>query len=248
MKNTTSLKKVGYVGSLIRLGFDYLVISNEDFDVDSLVDTISFFHSIGIRKFIFTVSYDPLRHTEAWLTDRMKRLKPTLNAYRPRGCSMTLYADTVHSSGVPHGIHSYRRLCVPHSSAIFIRLSPFGDPSQIDPDLNELCFTRKCRPICTAFEDNIRTCEPDWIRRMMASRSLCFAMDLNFMTATDSEPLMRHAIAQDCRIIPAISHSISNYPGILYRMEAWKEEIGESNYTKFLRQVHTTGYQLFPRD
>ena len=229
------------------LDFDYIIISNNDFDERSLKDTISFLHSVGIRKFIFTVSYDPMLHTDAWIWDRVKNIRSLLRNLRPYGCRFYVYVDLVYSQGVPYGISTWKRLSISGTSNIFMRLPVFCDGECANTDLNHLYFRQKYIPIFTAFECNIHTCSKDWIRQLMYCKHFYCAMDVNYLTSLDAEPLIRSAIQNECRILPAITHSIENYPGILERMAEFRNGIGASNYTKFSRSVHSLGYHLFFR-
>ena len=229
------------------LDFDYIIISNNDFDENSLKNSISFLYSIGIRKFIFTVSYDPALHTDAWILDRIKNIRSLLHNLRPRGCRFYVFADIVYSQGIPYGITSLNRLSISNTSCVFMRFPVFCDGKDINADLNHLYFRRKCKPIFIAFETNIQTCSTDWITQIMCSQNFYCTMDLNYITSLSAEPLMRFAIRNTCRILPAINHSIDNYPGILSRIDGFKFGVEKSNYTKFSRSVHSLGVHLFPR-
>jgi hypothetical protein len=228
------------------IDFDYLIVSNGEFEDRAIRDTVSYFHTIGIRKFIFTVSYDPMRHTRAWMLDRLHVLRTVLNSYRPYGCRFYLYADIIYSADVFHGMVSFNGLGMAHSSHTFVRLPVFCDCDQTNLDLNDLCFGRKRKPILTAFENQIKTCSAHWVDQVMGSRQIYCALDLNYFTAEDTEVMMADAIRRECNILPAISHSVEHYPAFPKRMSQFKNGIGTANYTKFCRSLHILGRELFP--
>ncbi|MBQ9085871.1 MAG: hypothetical protein IJY47_01655 [Clostridia bacterium] len=228
------------------LDFDYLIVSNECYDESSLRDTIEFFHGIGIRKFIFTVSFDRSKHTVGWILDRMGRLRETLRHCHSRGISVALYASIEQSEGIVYDV-GLLRLSIKRSPYIFMKLPNFVDDPFVESDLNYFCFKRKCRPIFTAFEDNIRTNSPEMIQRLMSSRLYQFALDLNYLTSLDAEPQMLLAIENGVALLPSITHSLDNYPGVFKRMVEFRNSIGVSNYTKFCRTLQASGHRLFTK-
>ena len=229
------------------LDFDYVILSNNNFDERSVKDSVDFLFSLGIRKFIFTLAYDPELHTGAWILGRLNHIKSSFRSLRPYGCQFHLYLDIVYSKELSYTPSAFKRWSIPHTSCVFVRLPLFCEPDQMNAELNHLYFRQKCIPIFTAFEANIHTCSSEWIQQLMRSRNFYCAMDLNFITSLDAEPLIRNAIRNGCRILPSITHSIENYPSILKRMDGFRLGIGDSNYTKFTRSVHILGHQLFPR-
>lgn len=231
--------------TLTLLDFNYLIISNENFDDSSLKDTFAFFLPLGIRKFIFTVSYDPRLHPICWIMDRLRQLRMRLRTLRPRGTVCEVYPCVFLSEEIVYH-NDIKRLCLKESSYLFLKIPPFSDPSNFDKNLNYLCFQRKCRPILVSFEDNLKIdLQHAFLERTVQSSLFHLSLDLNYVTALTSDHWIRFAIQSESRLLPGISHSLTNYPSVAKHMAELKEEIGPSNYTKFCRLLQESGHRLF---
>ena len=57
------------VMGLAYLDFDYIIVSNQCYDTESLRHIFSFFAQHGIRKFVFLYNFDPLHLSLSFLKE-----------------------------------------------------------------------------------------------------------------------------------------------------------------------------------
>lgn len=225
------------------LPFDSLVIANQDFELQSVKDTLSFFASCGIRKFIFLLSFDRSHHTVAWIKDRKKRLDRLINSVRPSGVFVQSFLNFELSEGIIYD-PTVDRLLSKHSSFLFVKAPLFCDESWVDADLNHLLYKKKLTPIMTSFEGNISTNSQSRIDQIFTSNTYWLSLDLNYITAKDSEPRMKQIISREIHVLPCITHSLSNYVGILEAFDDMKLRYGTNLYTQMNRGLLSTQQQL----
>ncbi len=221
------------------LPFDYLVISYQSFDSLSLKDTISFFSECGVRKFIFLLNFDRTRHTVSWIKDRQKLLDQSLRDVHPKGLIVCSFLNLELSEGIVYD-PAVERLILNHSPFLFVKIPLFCDDSWIDSDLNYLLFKKKISPILTSFEGNIHTNSQARIAQMLRSQAYRFSLDLNYLTALNSDFLFKQIISREISLLPSISHDVSNYVAITQAFSDLKERVGNAAYTRLARNFLET--------
>ena len=227
------------------LPFDSLVIANQDFELQSVKDTLSFFSSCGIRKFIFLINFDRSRHTVAWIKDRKKLLDRLIDSVRPGGVFVQSFLNLELSEGIIYD-PTVDRLLSKHSSFLFVKAPLFCDESWVDADLNHLLYKKKLIPILSSFEGNISTNSKSRIDQIFTSNAYWLSLDLNYLTAKDSELRIKQIISREIHILPCITHSLSNYAGILNAFDNMKTRYGSNLYTRMNRNLLGTQNYFHP--
>lgn len=226
------------------LPFDYLVISNQNFDADSLQDTFSFFSAHGIRKFIFLLDFDRSLHTFSQIKDRKTMVDHSLRAVRTKDFSVQSFLNLELSEGILYD-PTLDRLLLQHSSHLFTKLPLFCDDAWVDADLNYLLYKKKITPILSSFEGNIYTNSQARIDQIFSSRAYSIALDLNYITAIDSDLRLRQIISREISVVPCISHSLSNYVGVSQAFDDLKARLGASSYAQLSRNLFASEKKIF---
>ncbi len=226
------------------LPFDYLVISNQDFDLVSLQDTFSFFSACGIRKFIFLLNFDRSRHTVAWIKDRQKLLEQSIRLARPKGLIVQSFLNFEFSQGIVYD-PTINRILSQNSSFLFVSLPFFCDDAWVDADLNYLLYQKKLTPILSSFEGNIRTNSQTRLNQIFTSKAYRLSLDLNYITAADSKIRLDQIISREISVIPCISHSLSNYVGVCRAFEDLRGRLGASAYAQLSRNFFNSEKYIF---
>ena len=242
LKNTLFRR---YPPTLDFLPFDYLIVANREFDSSSLSETFSFFSELGIRKFIILLEFDRTRHTVTQIKERQKLLEQVIRSVRPRGLTVRSALSLVLSEDIvydPTLVQIFRS-----SPFLFLNLPLFCDESWVDGNLNYLLFKQKISPILTSFEGNIFTNSSSRIDQMMRSKAYHISLDLNYLTALDSDIRLMQIISREIPTMPCISHGLSNYVGALHAFDDLRERLGTGTYTRFSRNLFKTEKELFPQ-
>lgn len=225
------------------LDFDYLIVSNGCFSEESLSHTLQLFSELGIRKFIFTLDMDMNCHTFTRQRERLKLLQELVKPLRPRGVSFEVCTNLIMTEDVCYH-PQVSRLCVPHTNLLFLQLPYFTDENWIHVDLNHLLRKKRISPIFTSFQNNLRTNPPDMLERCLNSQCYRFAMDLNYLTALDSDMLLRRIVREKIPVLPCISHDWSYYVGALAAFEQLRNSLDNWRYLHLCRIIRLSGQKL----
>ena len=215
------------------LPFDYLVVANRNFDIDSLTETVSFFSAHGIRKFIFLLNFDRTRSTVSQIKARQKNLDQSLRSLGLKGVTLHTSLCLDLSDGIVYD--PSLELIFNRSEMLFVNLPLFCDESWVDNDLNYLLFKKKKSPILTSLEGTILTSSQDRINQIFHSKFYRLALDLNYLTSLDAESRVMQIISREIPVIPCISHDVSNYVGIVNALESLKYRLGTDSYVSLTR-------------
>lgn len=226
------------------LPFDYLVVSNPPMDSDALKDLFSFFTEHGIRKFIFLLDFDRTRCTLSQIKERQKNLNARLRSIHPRGIIAETYLNLILSNGVVYD-PSIASLFAKKTPFLFVKTPVMCDESWIDSDLNYLLYKMNLLPILTSFEENLRTNAHSRMDQILRSKAYRMTLDLNYITALDSDVRMMQIISREISVFPSITHDLSNYVGIEKAMLQYKSRLGDHTYGRLCRNFLNTEQNFF---
>ncbi len=227
------------------LDFDYLIVSNQHLNDSVLKETFSYFCEIGIRTFVFTVSFDHNHLTVSMMQDRIRQIKQLIRANCPRGIKYFVCADVLMTEGISSEPF-LSRMTVNRSDAIFLRLPIFCEEDWINTDLNGIIFRQHCRPIFSCFESNLKTNPEDQLNRLMSSKSFRACIDLNYITSISSREALSDLIKRNTPLLPCISHSLSDYAGVMEGFEDLKRRLGNELYVALCRNIHQSKFHILP--
>ena len=127
------------------------------------------------------------------------------------------------------------RLILNHSSFLFVQLPLFCDDPWIDANLNHLLYKKKIPLVLTSFEENIHTNSQIRIEQILQSNAYYISLDLNYITALDSELCLKRIISREISVLPCISHHLSNYVGVVAAFDHLKDRLGTPVYQNLCR-------------
>ena len=225
------------------LDFNYLVISNQQFDSTSLRTTFSFFGDLGIKKFLFTVDCHCDRYSVSQMTDRIRQAHIALEAVRPRGISVAVCANVQMYEGISEDplLH---RLYANRSNYLFLKLPIFSSEDWINMDLNRILFQRHCIPIFSRFEENMKTNPKSQMELLLYSSSFIGCFDLNYITSLVAFQSISDMIRHEVAILPSISHNIHDYAGVYKSFIDFKNRSGTEQYVDLCRNIQRSGNVL----
>lgn len=228
------------------LDFDYLIVSNQWFDHDSIAQTFSLFVPLGIRKFVFTLRLDRSLLTVSQMLDRVRTLSLTIHSLRPHGITVQICPELVFMDGVCYD-PQIQRLLKKNSRYLFVELPTFLDQEWMLADINHLLYKRKTLPVYTSFEANIRTNPRKIVNHLIQSEPFHACLDLNYITSLDAQTILVDMISRKARFFPCISNHWSAYAGIDSGFSDFRMRIGDTHYVQFCRNLQLLGSTVISR-
>ncbi len=225
--------------------FDYLIVFNPRYDDASLTDLFSFFSENGIRRFFFCEPFDHNCHSISQVKCRIRDIKKVIGARCPRGVRFSVCADIQMSDGIS-SVSALRRLLIPHTDSLFLRLPIFRFDDWINTELNSILFRHRFLPIFSCFEANLKTNPSHQLTQLIHSDPFRVCLDINYMTAPFSQPILYDLIQRNVPILPCISYSLSDYAGSITGFDQLKSEIGSPLYTKLCRNIQRAKAYILP--
>ncbi len=230
------------------LNFDYLIISDQTFNIQSIRQTVDFFVALGIRRFIFLMDFDLTRYPVSWIVPKIRKLRVLLNSIRPRGIAFYVCADVLLSEEILYNHELYRLRVSPHSNLLFLKYPLFSNATrdtQLDCDINYLLYKQHLNPIFTSFEQNIKTNDSKRIAHALHVKSYRFCIDLNFLTSVDGVQFLEALSPAYPVIYPYISNSLSDYAGIEKAFSYLSAHLATSSFIQLFRTIQQNGHRLF---
>lgn len=217
------------------LDFNYLIVSNQIFDMASLEKTISFFGERGIRSFVWTVRIDLEHDSVANIRYRLATIKERLKMIRPRGVRILVCPDIYLRDGISRVLNLHRFTLRRSSKYLFGNLPLFEISDSLHADLNVMLFQKHLTPIYTSFENNIKTCANDICKRLIDSHAFIGCLDLNFLTALSSRRILLDMLDKNICFLPCISNDLSNYVGTHTAFQILENDLTQDQYVAFCR-------------
>ncbi len=226
------------------LSFNSLVICNGDHDLSSLADTLKYFSSIGIRKFIITFDVDLVVSSEFDILNDYKAFKKSVKSIKPFGVKILITPNVHLSQGVTQNPF-LKKLTIPNTDMIFIQTPLFVDGTWLNPDLNYLMYKQKLRPVFTCFERNLISCKYEISNQLYKTKGAIFCIDINYMTSISAESRIRQGLERNINIVPAISNDLLTYYTSLNKFSRLSERLSKSTYSRFCMYLMKNTRSLF---
>ena len=225
------------------LDFDSLVICNNDFSEDFIIECFSFFHELGIRNFIFTYDFDVARRSIPDGLRTFKTLKPYLHRFQPRQTRIYTAMNVILDQGIAYD-KSLRRMALPQSDRIFVNLPIFTGHDWLEADLAHLVYRKHFQPIFTSFERNAITYTDAMLERFSRLPRVVFCMDANYLFSLRSQAKLTNLLHTNAHILPCISNHMSDYVGAVEGFADLKRRLGATPYHGLCRNIHDASVAL----
>lgn len=226
------------------LDFNYLIVVCPSDSLALLTSSIQFFVDQGIKKFLFVLDFDRNQATVSMMLDRIRQFAGKIKPLRPRGIQFYVSANLFITNGILYD-PQVSRLCIGHSNILCAQLPLSLRYNWIDPDLNHLLFHRKISPLFISFERNFIANPPTDIQRYTNSQFFRFAIDMDYITMLDAEPLVRQAICEKIPILPCVFHDWKQYEAAPKHFGLLRRRLGDELYFQLCCLIQQNGYQLF---
>ncbi len=227
------------------LDFDSLVVCNNTFDIYELTDTVKYFNSLGIRKFIFTYRVNPQCQSIYNIKNNIYDARQILKSIKVRGThiyfspSLLIQKNIVRNSFIS-------KLKVRASNMIFVDPSEIFTEPWIQSDLNHLLYTKSLVPTFLSFESIINMHRSDFATSLFQVPYAAYCLDLNFIVSFKSEAWLHKAITYNSPVVPCISSgSHLDYFSILNNFKLMRNEIGDLAYLKFCKHINQSCLRVF---
>ncbi len=226
------------------LSFNSLVICNGDHNLSSLKDTLKYFSSIGIQKFIITHDIDLTVSSTADVFNNYKHFQKSIRSIKPYGIKLQLVPNIHLSQGVAKN-PCLNKLTLTNSNKIFIQTPIFIDGTWLNPDINYLMYRQNLHPVFTCFERNLISCKHEFSNQLYKTQNATFCIDINYMTAINTESRIRQGLERNITIIPAITHDLSSYYSVINRFSLLSERFSKNTYSRFCMYLNRNVKTLF---
>ena len=226
------------------LDFTSLVISNDDYSLNSLRENVEFFHDIGIKKFIVTYSYNPSSDSNRTLYNGIRAIKENISTIRPRGAKIKLAVNVYLSSGASYN-PMLKKLSFENSDKIFVQLPLFVDNAWLPQELNFLLYKQKLTPVFTSFEKNLISCDYEFASQLYKIQKSVFCLDLNYITSVNADGRVRQAMGRNTVILPSITDYVHSYYPIVSRFQILRERFGDKTYLRFCKYINDVSNSFF---
>lgn len=226
------------------LDFNSLVICNDFYSNDELKEALSFFQSIGIRKFIVLKNIDPALDSTFSINNQMKNLNAKIKANKPRGALVRSCANIYLSPKVmQHPI--LKDLTLGDTDIVFIQPPLFVTDSWLQPDLNYLLYKQKLKPSFSCFERTYMSCKQNVTQGLLKIKSASFCLDIDLICSKDHEDFITYCMRENKIILPSISRDIRSYYPIISRFQYMRERMGNKKYLLFCRYINQSLSTIF---
>ena len=225
------------------LDFDTLVICNNNFSEDFLLDCFSFFRELGIRNFIFTYDLDIANRSPAEGLRTLRTLKPYLHRFQLRDTRIYTAANILLDQDVARN-QDLLNFTLPHTDRIFVSLPIFTGHEWLEADLSHLIYRKHLQPLFTSFERNAITYSEDMLERFSRLPNTVFCLDTNYLFSLRSQSKVTSLLYKNCHILPCISNRMSDYVAVMAGYADLKDRLGASLYRELCQAIRTTGVQL----
>ena len=133
-----------------------------------------------------------------------------------------------------------RFYAIKKQKSLFAELPLFTDNGfdNIAYDLNNLIYRKKSFAVFTSFDTVINTASKDFTEKLISNNKIGFSLDINFMINPNNASLLLELVESRAMILPAISHDLSNYAGVLNSAEFLVEIIGKKKYYQLISQIN----------
>ena len=226
------------------LDFNSLVVCNSFHRAEDLKETLDFFHSIGIRKFIVLQDIDPAFYSEWHISNQLNNFKAHIRSIKPRGTVVITAANIRLTPRVTqHPI--LKELTLKDSEKLFIQPPPFVGNEWLQPDLNYLLYKQKLKPIFTCFEQTYISCKPNVVNGLYKIQPASFCLDLDFIISPQRDSFISQSIRDNKIILPSISRAVWEYYPMVSRFQYYRDRIGKEAYLQFCKYINQSISSIF---
>jgi hypothetical protein len=149
-----------------------------------------------------------------------------------RGVNVKVFYNLLLERGAAFNKDIKRLYADKKHSSLFVSLPLMLDRNYdaIANDVNHLLYRRKAFPVFTDFNMTLETSSYDFCTKLLSSIKAGFCFDVNYLFDPKNVKLAETMLASGARLIPTISHDLSNYVGIMNEADFFMEKIGKSSY------------------
>ncbi len=228
------------------LDFDTLIICNEEFNTETLTESLAYFKSCGIKKFIISRGVDLRDNSPHHIKTVLAETKQEISKIKIRGAKIRF---------VPH-LHIHKNTAydyfTPHlkawgSDIIFLQMPIMPDANWLDPELNFYIYKLKLRPIFISYENQLMINAPAVTTKLFKSPNVDFCFDLNYITAEEYEFRLHQGMTYGSTIIPCVSNKFESYGNVLNRFSKLRKRMGDIAYLKLCKHINSSCRYLWNR-
>ena len=210
------------------LGFSNLIVSNSIFDPKATSLTTSFMKDHGFKRFFYAVPHDVRFSSPQIHISKKKNIEAKI-----KDSSVCVVSNILMQ---PESVYEKQisRLSNLKTQYLFVEFPIFDGKDWIDPTLNYLLYKQKKNPVFISFEKNIATYDRDFLLHLISTRNAAFMIDLNAFANPNMIPYIEMMIDSNSIIIPGMSGVLEDYTNLYDKLEFFKSNIGQLNYTKLI--------------
>lgn len=215
------------------LGFNTIIIANDDYSEDAISETINRLKSYGFKNIIFALTQDVTLSTISEHLHKKNLILNRVKSIKPYG----IFIDTLSSAFMSEAAvyeKQISRLQIRKTNYLPIELPVFTGQDWIDQSLNALLYKIKVKPLFMSFEKNIATYEETFIRHLINTRLSAFMIDINAFENPRTITFIKDIINSGRIIIPGMSNSLIHYANIEGKIKFFKDCIGEDLFSQMI--------------
>ena len=225
------------------LGFNNLIIANNDFSESNIEKTFSFILRHGFRRIIFLYDFDVYSDRLPRHLEDISNLSSHIKKYKPYGVSATIESNVIFTRDTAY-YDKLSMLSNRKTKHLFIGMLPFDGETWYDRSMGHLINHRRLTPVFTSFERALLSNTESFSSYLISTQPAAFSIDINSFISPAMLPYIKRLIAANRLIIPTISGVIEDYVALSENLQYFRQMIGEVNYTKLFLNV-TKSNKLF---
>ncbi len=228
------------------LDFNSLVICNEDFNLASLNDTLTYFREYGITNFIISCGVNLRDQPPHYIRLTLERAKQTVSKLKVRSAKI-LFVPHIHFHQATAYDYFTPQLKARKSNLIFLQMPLLPEARWVNPELNYLLYKLKLRPVFVNYESAIYDDKYTLAANIFRSPNIDFCFDINYIIAEKYEFQIHQAMTYGSTIIPCISNELEYYGNVTERFLEFRKRVGDLAYLKICRHINCSCKSLWNR-
>ncbi len=228
------------------LDFNSLVICNEDFNITSLTNALTYFRNYGIKNFIVSRGVSVRDNSPHYIKTSLAKTKQAVSNIKVRSAKIRfiphihIYEGTVYDYFTPH-------LKAWGSDLIFLQMPLLAEARWLDPEMNFLLYKLKLRPVFVNYELTLLPTENSVTSKLFKSPNVDFCFDIKHMLSEDYEYRIHQAMTYGSTLIPCISNKFESYKNLFEEFHKFRNRVGDITYFKLCRHINFSCQSLWRR-
>lgn len=222
------------------LPFDTLAVDCRPYTYERLLDIFELFVPLGIKRFLFIYDVDMRTDNLLLRKESVHAFKDKLSSFRFRG----VHSDIAYRLSLYDAVSSNPEIkkffISKKSNSLLLALPLFCDTNDntFAASLNTLLYRRDITPVFTSFESVWRSSSKEFCEKLLGVRSTAVCVDVNSLFALNNQILAEALIDKRAKILPCITHDISNYISTERLIEEFILNFGKDRYFSLTSQIN----------